>query len=58
MKRDLTREQLAQPVTVTLPLSAVLVVLNYGRVIWADLGYGIAVGVLGPIAIFRAFARM
>jgi len=43
---------------VSLPLSAVLVVLNYGRVIWADLGYGIAVGVLGPIAIFRAFARM
>jgi len=42
---------------VSLPLCAVLVVLNYGRVIWADLGYGIAVGVLGPIAIFRALAR-
>ena len=28
------------------------------RVVWADLGYGIAVGVLGPIALFRAFARM
>jgi len=32
------------------------VVLNYGRIVWADLGYGIAVGILGPIAIFRAFA--
>jgi hypothetical protein len=42
----------------SLPLSGVLVVLNYARVIWADLGYGIAVGVLGPIAIFRALARM
>lgn len=42
---------------VSLPLSAVLVVLNYGRVVWADLGYGIAVGVLGPIAIFRAASR-
>ena len=41
----------------SLPLNGVLVVLNYGRVIGADLGYGIAVGVLGPIAIFRAFAR-
>src|SRR5580704_3070562 len=28
---------------VSLPLCAILVVLNYGRVIWADLGYGIAV---------------
>jgi hypothetical protein len=43
---------------ISLPLSALLVVLNYGRVIWADLGYGIAVGVLGPLEIFRAFARM
>lgn len=42
---------------VSLPLAAVLVVLNYARVVWADLGYGIAVGVLGPIAIFRALAR-
>jgi hypothetical protein len=42
---------------VSLPLCAVLVVLNYGRVIWADLGYGVAVGVLGPIAVFRALAR-
>jgi Na+/H+ antiporter NhaB len=43
---------------VSLPLAAILVVLNYGRVIWADLGYGIVVGVLGPIALFRAMARL
>jgi hypothetical protein len=40
----------------SLPLVAVLVVLNYARVVWADLGYGIAVGILGPIAIFRALS--
>jgi len=43
---------------ISLPLSAILVVLNYGRVIWADLGYGILVGILGPIAIFRALTRL
>jgi hypothetical protein len=42
---------------VSLPLIALLYVLNFARVVWADLGYGIAVGILGPIAIFRAFAR-
>jgi hypothetical protein len=42
---------------VSLPLIGVLYVLNFARVIWADLGYGIAVGILGPIAIFRAIAR-
>ncbi len=42
---------------VSLPLVAVLYVLNFARVVWADLGYGIAVGVLGPIALFRALAR-
>ena len=41
----------------SLPLCAILVVPNYGRVIWADLGYGLAVGVLGPVAIFRAYSR-
>jgi hypothetical protein len=35
------------------PLVAVLMVLNVLRVVWADLGYGIAVGILGPLAIFR-----
>jgi hypothetical protein len=42
----------------SLPIIALLVVLNYARVIWADLGYGIAVGILGPIALFRALARV
>jgi hypothetical protein len=42
---------------VSLPLVAVLYVMNFARVVWADLGYGIAVGVLGPIALFRALAR-
>jgi Putative zincin peptidase len=41
---------------VSLPLAAVLHVLNYARIVWADLGYGIAVGILGPIAIFKALA--
>src|SRR5215469_17008213 len=40
----------------SLPLIGILVVLNYARVVWADLGYGIAVGILGPIAIFRALS--
>jgi hypothetical protein len=38
------------------PIVAVLMVLGFLRVIWADLGYGIAVGILGPLALFRAFA--
>lgn len=38
----------------SLPLIALLYVLNFARVIWADLGYGIAVGVLGPLAILKA----
>lgn len=41
----------------SLPLAAGLYVLNFARVVWADLGYGIAVGILGPIAILKAFAR-
>jgi len=32
--------------------------LNYGRVIWADLGYGLLVGMLGPSAIFRGLVRL
>jgi hypothetical protein len=40
----------------SLPLIAILYVLNHARFFWADLGYGIAVGILGPIALFRAFA--
>ena len=42
---------------ISLPLVAAMYLLNFARVIWADLGYGIAVGILGPIAIFRALAR-
>jgi hypothetical protein len=41
-----------------LPVVAVLYLMNFARVFWADLGYGIAVGILGPIAHFRAWARM
>ena len=40
---------------ISLPL-IVLYILNYARIVWADLGYGIAVGILGPIALFRALA--
>jgi hypothetical protein len=39
---------------VSLPLTAILVALSYGRVIWADLWYGLAVGIFIPIAIFKA----
>jgi hypothetical protein len=42
----------------SLPLGAILVVLNYGRVLWADLGCGLLVGMLGPSAIFRALVRL
>lgn len=42
---------------VSLPLVGILYVLNFGRIVWADLGYGVAVGILGPIALFRALAR-
>jgi hypothetical protein len=40
------------------PLAGVLMLLNFGRIVWADLGYGILVGILGPIVLFRAVARM
>ena len=42
---------------ISLPLVVMLYILNFARVVWADLGYGIAVGILGPIAIFKALAR-
>jgi hypothetical protein len=41
----------------SVPLIGLLYVLNLARVVWADLGYGIAVGMLAPVAIFRALAR-
>ena len=40
----------------SLPLVALLYVLNFARMVWADLGYGIAVGILAPIAVFRSLA--
>jgi hypothetical protein len=43
---------------ISLPLVAILYVLNFARVIWADLGYGIAVGILAPIAVFRSLAAV
>jgi hypothetical protein len=45
------------PAILSVPLIGLLYVLNFARVVWADLGYGIAVGILGPLAIFRALAR-
>jgi hypothetical protein len=42
--------------SVSFPRIAVLYVLNFARFVWADLGYGIAVGILGPIALLRALA--
>ena len=41
----------------SLPLVAMLYVVNLGRVVWADLAYGIAVGILGPIALVRLLAH-
>jgi hypothetical protein len=29
-------------------------VLNYAKFFWADLAYGLAIGILVPIAIFKA----
>ena len=40
----------------SLPLIGILYVLNHRRIVWADLGYGIAVGIPGPIALFWALA--
>ena len=38
------------------PLVAVLYVANFLRIIWADLGYGLAVGFLLPLGLFRWLA--
>lgn len=38
------------------PLLAVLFVLNLLRVIWADFWYGIGIGVLVPIVVFKAIS--
>ena len=36
------------------PLVGLLYVANFARMFWADLGYGIIVGVLMPLALFKA----
>jgi hypothetical protein len=38
----------------SFPVIAILYVLNYARFFWADLWYGLGVGILAPLAIFRA----
>lgn len=38
---------------VSYPIVGLVYVLQFARVIWADLGYGIAIGVLGPLALFH-----
>jgi hypothetical protein len=38
------------------PLVSLVYVMNGLRVIWADLGYGIAIGILAPLALFRWLA--
>lgn len=35
------------------PLLAALYPLNFARVIWADLGYGLLIGVVAPLAVFK-----
>jgi hypothetical protein len=37
----------------SLPLIVILYPLNFLRIVWADLGYGIAIGILAPLAIFK-----
>ena len=39
---------------ISYPLIGLLYVANYARVVWADLGYAILIGILLPLAIFRA----
>lgn len=41
---------------VSYPIVAMVYVLNLAKFIWADLAYGIAIGILVPLAIFRALA--
>jgi hypothetical protein len=38
---------------ISYPIAGFLLVANVLRVVWADLGYGIAIGILGPLAIFN-----
>jgi hypothetical protein len=38
---------------ISYPIVGLVYVLNLARVIWADLLYGIAIGVWGPLAVFH-----
>jgi hypothetical protein len=38
---------------ISYPIAGFLLAANVLRVVWADLGYGIAIGILGPLAIFN-----
>ena len=39
---------------VSYPIVGIVFVLNLARFFWADLGYGIAIGILAPLAIFHS----
>jgi hypothetical protein len=39
---------------ISYPIVGIVYVLNFARFIWADLGYGIAIGILAPLAVFHA----
>jgi hypothetical protein len=41
---------------VSYPIVGLVYVLNLGRVVWADLAYGLAIGILLPLAIFKALS--
>jgi hypothetical protein len=41
---------------ISYPIVALVYVLNFARIVWADLGYGLAIGVLAPLGIFRWLA--
>lgn len=38
------------------PIVALVYVLNFARVVWADLIYGLAIGIWGPLALFHWLA--
>ena len=38
---------------ISYPIVALVYVLNFARIVWADLGYGIAIGILLPLGIFH-----
>jgi len=38
------------------PIVALVYVMNFARVVWADLIYGLAIGIWGPLALFHWLA--